>query len=169
MKLLVCKQWHEFEFDSCWQWTAEHWFKVIERRKNFYWKFLLSDHWCHCNLCQKYYNEFSTLHLIICDLLLTGKCSAAALDVLANVFHDEMLPVLLPILKETLFHPEWEAKESGILVLGAIAEGKTGTSQNSRIVKFWEIWCRLFARICRQREVASPHPITSRLPLQGSK
>ncbi|KAK2150308.1 hypothetical protein LSH36_413g02041 [Paralvinella palmiformis] len=52
-----------------------------------------------------------------------GKCSAAALDVLANVFHDNILPVLLPILKETLFHQEWEIKESGILVLGAIAEG----------------------------------------------
>jgi len=51
------------------------------------------------------------------------KCSAAALDVLANVFKDELLPVLLPILKETLFHPEWEIKESGILALGAIAEG----------------------------------------------
>ncbi|XP_072023727.1 transportin-1-like isoform X4 [Amphiura filiformis] len=51
------------------------------------------------------------------------KCSAAALDVLANVFRDELMPVLLPILKETLFHPEWEVKESGILVLGAIAEG----------------------------------------------
>lgn len=42
---------------------------------------------------------------------------------LANVFKDELLPVLLPILKETLFHPEWEVKESGILALGAIAEG----------------------------------------------
>ena len=52
-----------------------------------------------------------------------GKCSAAALDVLANVFHEDVLPVLLPILKETLFHTEWEIKESGILVLGAIAEG----------------------------------------------
>ena len=31
--------------------------------------------------------------------------------------------VLLPILKETLFHSEWEIKESGILALGAIAEG----------------------------------------------
>ncbi|ELU00071.1 hypothetical protein CAPTEDRAFT_126125 [Capitella teleta] len=51
------------------------------------------------------------------------KCSAAALDVLANVFHDILLPVLLPILKETLFHQDWEIKESGILVLGAIAEG----------------------------------------------
>lgn len=53
-----------------------------------------------------------------------GKCSAAALDVLASVFRDDLLPVLLPILKETLFHPDWEAKESGILVLGAIAEGR---------------------------------------------
>ena len=53
-----------------------------------------------------------------------GKCSAAALDVLANVFRDDLLPVLLPILKETLFHPDWEAKESGILVLGAVAEGR---------------------------------------------
>ncbi|RNA11646.1 transportin, partial [Brachionus plicatilis] len=51
------------------------------------------------------------------------KCSAAGLDVLSNVFHDEILQVLLPILKETLFHQNWEVKESGILVLGAIAEG----------------------------------------------
>lgn len=51
------------------------------------------------------------------------KCSAAALDVLASVFRNDLLPVLLPILKETLFHNEWEIKESGILALGAIAEG----------------------------------------------
>ncbi|KAK2728037.1 hypothetical protein QYM36_008496, partial [Artemia franciscana] len=51
------------------------------------------------------------------------KCSAAALDVLASVFRDELLPVLLPILKETLFHSDWVIKESGILALGAIAEG----------------------------------------------
>ncbi|KAA0201173.1 hypothetical protein HAZT_HAZT005841 [Hyalella azteca] len=50
-------------------------------------------------------------------------CSAAALDVLASVFRDDMLPVILPILKETLFHSEWEIRESGILALGAIAEG----------------------------------------------
>ena len=55
-----------------------------------------------------------------------GKCSAAALDVLANVFRDDLLPVLLPILKETLFHTEWEIKESAILALGAIAEGNMG-------------------------------------------
>ena len=51
------------------------------------------------------------------------KCSAAALDVLANVFHDELLPDVLPILKETLFHGDWIVKESAILALGAIAEG----------------------------------------------
>ena len=27
------------------------------------------------------------------------------------------------MFQETLFHPEWEIKESGILALGAIAEG----------------------------------------------
>ncbi|CAI4228571.1 unnamed protein product [Auanema sp. JU1783] len=53
------------------------------------------------------------------------RCSAASLDVLANVFRDELLPVILPIIKEALFHPEWEVKESGILALGAIAEGCT--------------------------------------------
>lgn len=42
---------------------------------------------------------------------------------LATVFGDELLPILLPILKEALFHDEWEVKESGILILGAIAEG----------------------------------------------
>ncbi|KAK4871835.1 hypothetical protein RN001_015959 [Aquatica leii] len=51
------------------------------------------------------------------------KCSAAALDVLAIVFSDELLPILVPILKETLFHVDWDIKESGILALGAIAEG----------------------------------------------
>lgn len=51
------------------------------------------------------------------------KCSAAALDVLANVFREDLLPVLIPILKETLFHNSWIIKESGILALGAIAEG----------------------------------------------
>ena len=32
---------------------------------------------------------------------------------------------MLPLLKDLLFHPEWVVKESGILVLGAIAEGKS--------------------------------------------
>lgn len=61
-----------------------------------------------------------------------GKCSAAALDVLANVFRDDLLLHILPLLKELLFHPEWVVKESGILVLGAIAEGRGGKSQSTR-------------------------------------
>lgn len=51
------------------------------------------------------------------------KCSAAALDVLANVFHEELLKDVLPILNETLFNSDWIVKESAILALGAIAEG----------------------------------------------
>ncbi|TPP57477.1 Transportin-2 [Fasciola gigantica] len=51
------------------------------------------------------------------------KCSAAALDVLASVFHTEFLPILLPIMRDLLFSPQWDVKESGILVLGAVAEG----------------------------------------------
>ena len=42
---------------------------------------------------------------------------------LSTIFRDEILPVLLPILKEALVHQNWVIKESGILVLGAVAEG----------------------------------------------
>ena len=51
------------------------------------------------------------------------KCSAAALDVLSNVFHQALLPVLLPLLKENLFSHNWLVKESSILALGAVSEG----------------------------------------------
>lgn len=51
------------------------------------------------------------------------KCSAAALDVLSNVFHDTLLPVLLPLLKTNLFSVNWLVKESAILALGAVSEG----------------------------------------------
>lgn len=51
------------------------------------------------------------------------KCSAAALDVLSNVFHDSLLPVLLPLLREQLFSEDWQVKESSILALGAVSEG----------------------------------------------
>lgn len=51
------------------------------------------------------------------------KCSAAALDLLANVFHDDLLPYVLQILRETLFHQDWVTKESAVLALGAVAEG----------------------------------------------
>ena len=51
------------------------------------------------------------------------RCSAAALDVLSNVLHEALLPVLLPLLKEMLFDSDWLVKESAILALGAVAEG----------------------------------------------
>lgn len=51
------------------------------------------------------------------------KCSAAALDVMAVAFEAEMLEVLLPYLKVKLFSEDWLDRESGILALGAIAEG----------------------------------------------
>ncbi|XP_077285627.1 transportin 1 isoform X2 [Arctopsyche grandis] len=54
------------------------------------------------------------------------KCSAAALDVLASVFGSDLLPVLFPILNDTLFHTDWVIKESAILALGAVAEGCMG-------------------------------------------
>uniref|UniRef100_A0A0K0EL49 Transportin-1 n=1 Tax=Strongyloides stercoralis TaxID=6248 RepID=A0A0K0EL49_STRER len=51
------------------------------------------------------------------------KCAAATLDVITNIFGVDCLPILLPHLKELLHHKEWETRESGILCLGAIAEG----------------------------------------------
>lgn len=49
------------------------------------------------------------------------------LHLLSNVFKDELLPALLPSLKEMLYDPEWTIKISGMLALVAIAEGcKTG-------------------------------------------
>jgi transportin-1 len=51
------------------------------------------------------------------------KCSAAALDVLSNVFHEALLPVLLPLLKQSLVSEDWLVKEASILALGAVSEG----------------------------------------------
>uniref|UniRef100_A0A0N5BDN5 Transportin-1 n=1 Tax=Strongyloides papillosus TaxID=174720 RepID=A0A0N5BDN5_STREA len=51
------------------------------------------------------------------------KCAAATIDVITNIFGVDCLPILLPHLKELLHHKEWEIRESGILCLGAIAEG----------------------------------------------
>jgi transportin-1 len=51
------------------------------------------------------------------------KCSAAALDVLANVFQNDILDHLLPLLKQLLSSQDWKQRECGILALGAIAEG----------------------------------------------
>lgn len=45
---------------------------------------------------------------------------------MANIFHNEILKYMLPITKEALLSPDWQFRESGILVLGAIAEGCMG-------------------------------------------
>jgi transportin-1 len=53
------------------------------------------------------------------------KCAAAALDVLAVRFGPELLVVLLGPLKEKLWSDDWLQRESGILALGAMAEGES--------------------------------------------
>ena len=45
------------------------------------------------------------------------------MDVMSNVFKDDLLVVLLPHLKEQLNSSEWVIIESAILALGAVAEG----------------------------------------------
>lgn len=52
------------------------------------------------------------------------KCAAAALDVLAVRFSGDLLNVLLGPLKEKLWSQDWLQRESGILALGAMAEGE---------------------------------------------
>lgn len=52
------------------------------------------------------------------------RCSAASLDSLSNGYGNLILPDLLPLLKERLSLPgPWPLVESGILALGAIADG----------------------------------------------
>ncbi|KAI9485129.1 armadillo-type protein [Zychaea mexicana] len=51
------------------------------------------------------------------------KCSAAALDVLSTTYNRHVVVVLLPLLNHNLFSQDWRERESGILALGAAAEG----------------------------------------------
>ncbi|KAK6137554.1 hypothetical protein DH2020_028696 [Rehmannia glutinosa] len=54
------------------------------------------------------------------------KCSAAALDFLSNVFGDEILPILMPIVQANLSttgDEAWKDREAAVLTLGAIGEG----------------------------------------------
>ncbi|XP_076900422.1 transportin-1-like [Bidens hawaiensis] len=54
------------------------------------------------------------------------KCSAAALDVISNVFGDEILPTLMPFVQSKLSTSDdssWKQREAAVLALGAIAEG----------------------------------------------
>ncbi|GKZ21098.1 hypothetical protein AbraIFM66951_008714 [Aspergillus brasiliensis] len=51
------------------------------------------------------------------------KCSAAALDVFSNVYHQPIFEYILPYLKETLRHEQWPHREAAVLTLGAVADG----------------------------------------------
>ena len=51
------------------------------------------------------------------------KSSANGLDILSNVFGDELLPIILPVIEQRLRESRWEIRESAILALGAVAEG----------------------------------------------
>ncbi|KAL1569023.1 Transportin-1 [Salvia divinorum] len=54
------------------------------------------------------------------------KCSAAALDFLSNVFGDEILPTLMPIVQAKLSatgDEAWKDREAAVLAFGAIGEG----------------------------------------------
>ncbi|CAK7329452.1 unnamed protein product [Dovyalis caffra] len=54
------------------------------------------------------------------------KCSAAALDILSNVFGDEILPTLMPVVQAKLAasgDESWKDREAAVLALGAVAEG----------------------------------------------
>ncbi|OWM80444.1 transportin-1 [Punica granatum] len=54
------------------------------------------------------------------------KCSAAGLDFLSNVFGDEILPALMPIIQAKLSatgDDAWKEREAAVLALGAVAEG----------------------------------------------
>jgi transportin-1 len=51
------------------------------------------------------------------------KCSAAALDVFAVNYGQDVFNIILPYLKENLTHNLWPKREAAVLALGAIAEG----------------------------------------------
>lgn len=57
------------------------------------------------------------------------KCAAAAIDVLAVRFGADLLHIILPYLKDKLWSGDWLQRESAILALGAMAEGKDSMSQ----------------------------------------
>lgn len=54
------------------------------------------------------------------------KCSAAALDILSNIFGDDILPTLMPLVQGKLTSSgdaDWKEREAAVLALGAVAEG----------------------------------------------
>jgi hypothetical protein len=60
------------------------------------------------------------------------KCSAMGLDHLSNVYNDDILPLLMPVVEARLGDADWRKRESAILALGAVrcgaaAAGARGT------------------------------------------
>lgn len=51
------------------------------------------------------------------------KCSAAALDVLSNVYGAHLFEVIKPFLVQNIRSEHWKIREASVLALGAIAEG----------------------------------------------
>ncbi|KAK9390535.1 armadillo-type protein [Lipomyces mesembrius] len=51
------------------------------------------------------------------------KCSAAALDIFASSYHENILQYSIPTLQQNIASPEWPVRESAILAFGAVAEG----------------------------------------------
>ena len=51
------------------------------------------------------------------------KCSAAALDVLAGIYPDQVFETSLPYLKSNLTHSDWPNREAAVLAFGAVADG----------------------------------------------
>eukprot|EP00898_Chlorokybus_atmophyticus_P008623 jgi/Chlat1/8762/Chrsp90S08112 len=57
------------------------------------------------------------------------KCSAAGLDILSNIYGDELLPFLMPLAQAKLQDTSdmaWKEREAAVLALGAVAEGCIG-------------------------------------------
>ena len=53
------------------------------------------------------------------------KSSANGLDVMSNVFGDELLGMILPIVEQRFREQDWRLRESAILAIGAVSEGCT--------------------------------------------
>lgn len=51
------------------------------------------------------------------------KFSATSLEALTSAFKSQVTDILLPLLNQALFSKDWQVVESGILALGAAAEG----------------------------------------------
>lgn len=56
-------------------------------------------------------------------MVFVGRSAAASLDLLANRYGEQILPTVVPLIEQLFQCDEWPRVESGILALGAIAEG----------------------------------------------